>query len=177
MITNRLTLRASAGAFVLAASLGLSTAAVLPAQSAVVAAAPVVTTTTVTVQDATLAYGESTKLTVTVDAATNGPKPVGKIELRVDDKVYVADVDNSGRVDFDFPLVDAGMRRPDALLGSIDHRGPTPEGPLLLFSTGGEIDGVAPGGAQAIPVEEAAGAVLEILMSRVQPTMPEARDG
>jgi len=107
LITPRLTQRASAGAFVLAAALGLSTASVLPAQSAVVAAAPVVTTTTVSVQDAALTFGESTTVTVSVDAATNGSKPVGKVELRVGDKVLVADVTNSGKVDFDLPVVGA----------------------------------------------------------------------
>ena len=105
--TTRLTKRASAGAFVLAATLGLSSAAVLPAHSAVVAAAPVVTTTTVAVQSPTVAFGETTKVTVSVDTATPGAKPTGKVELRVGDKVLTADVSNSGKVDFDLPLVGA----------------------------------------------------------------------
>jgi hypothetical protein len=105
---TRLTKRASAGAFVLAATLGLSTASVLPAQAAVVAAAPSGTTTTVIVQDATLAYGETTKVTVSVDTTTQGgPKPTGKVELRVGDQVLTADVSPSGKVDFDLPLLDA----------------------------------------------------------------------
>jgi len=105
--TTRLTKRASAGAFVLAATLGLSSAAVLPAHSAVVAAAPVVTTTTVAVQSPTVAFGETTKVTVSVDTATPGAKPTGKVELRVGDKVLTADVSSSGKVDFDFPVVSA----------------------------------------------------------------------
>lgn len=108
MSTTRFTQRASAGAFVLAAALGLSTASILPAQSAVVAAAPAATTTTVTVADSTVAYGETTKVTVSVDTATNGgPKPAGKVELKVGDKTLVADLDNSGKVTFDLPLVGA----------------------------------------------------------------------
>ena len=44
MSTTRLTKHATAGAFVLAATLGLGTASVMPAQSAVVAVAPAPTT-------------------------------------------------------------------------------------------------------------------------------------
>jgi hypothetical protein len=66
------------------------------------------TTTTVIVQDATLAYGETTKVTVSVDTTTQGgPKPTGKVELRVGDQVLTADVSPSGKVDFDLPLLDA----------------------------------------------------------------------
>ncbi len=108
MSTTRLTRAASAGAFVLAATLGLGTASVLPVQAAVVAAAPSATTTTVDLQSPTVAYGETSKVTATVDTASNGgPKPAGKVELRVGDKVVVADLTNSGRVDFDLPLVRA----------------------------------------------------------------------
>ena len=107
MSTTRLTKRASAGAFVLAAALGLSTTSVLPAQSAV-AAAPSATTTTMEIKPATVAYGETSKVTVTVDTATNGgPKPTGKVELKVGGQTLVADVTNSGRVEFDLPLLNA----------------------------------------------------------------------
>ena len=105
--TTRLTKRASAGAFVLAATLGLGTASVLPAQSAVVAA-PSATTTALELQSATVAYGETSEAIVTVDTTTNGgPKPTGKVELRVGDKILVADVTNSGKVEFDLPLLGA----------------------------------------------------------------------
>lgn len=108
MSNPRLNKRASSAAFVLAATLGLSTASVLPAQSAVVAAAPSATTTTVALQSATVAYGETAKATVSVDTVTKGgPKPAGKVELRVGDKILVADLDNSGKVTFDLPLVGA----------------------------------------------------------------------
>lgn len=107
MSNTRLSKRASAGAFVLAATLGLGTAAVVSAQSAVVAAAPTATTTTVAVQTPTVAYGETSRVTVTVDAATNGPKPAGKVELKVGDKTLIADVATSGKVDFELPLVGA----------------------------------------------------------------------
>ncbi|QIK74246.1 Ig-like domain repeat protein [Nocardioides piscis] len=107
MSTTRLKQGAGAGAFVLAAALGLGAAAVVPAQSAVVAAVPTATTTTVTVQDSTVAHGEATRITVSVDSVTNGPKPAGKVELKVDDKSYFADLTNSGKVDFDLPVLDA----------------------------------------------------------------------
>ncbi|HXH77698.1 Ig-like domain-containing protein [Nocardioides sp.] len=108
MSTTRLSKHASAGAFVLAATLGMGTVFIVPAQAAVVAAAPTATTTTVTVASATVAYGETARATVSVDTATNGgPKPAGKVELRVGDKILVADLDNSGKVTFDLPLVGA----------------------------------------------------------------------
>jgi len=115
---TQLTKRASAGAFVLAATLGLGTTSVLPAHSAVAAAAPSATTTTVALKPTTVAYGDTSKVTVTVDAATNGdPKPVGKVELKVGDQTLVADVPNSGRVDFDLPLLGASAT-PYALTAS-----------------------------------------------------------
>lgn len=106
MITTRLTKLATSGAFVLAATMGLATASVVPAMSAVaVVAAP--TTTTVTVQSPTVAYGETSTVTVTVDDTTAGPKPTGKVTLTVGDTVLTADVTNSGKVDFELPLLDA----------------------------------------------------------------------
>ncbi|WP_107704641.1 Ig-like domain repeat protein [Nocardioides allogilvus] len=110
------TKRATAGAFVLAATLGLGATSVVPAQSAVMAA-PTGTTTTVAVQSPTVVYGDTTKLTVSVDAASNGAKPAGKVEVEVGDKTLVADVTNSGKVDFDWPLVDAS-RTPYAVTAS-----------------------------------------------------------
>ena len=108
MSTTRLSKHASAGAFVLAATLGMGTAFIVPAQSAVVAAAPTATTTTVTLASTTVSFGEASKVTVSVDTATNGgPKPAGKVELRVGDTVLVADLDNSGKVAFDLPVVGA----------------------------------------------------------------------
>jgi hypothetical protein len=106
--TTRLTKQASAGAFLLAAALGLSTTSVLPAHSAVVAAAPIATATTVEIDPATVAYGETSKVIVTVDTATNGgPKPTGKVELKVGDQTLVADVTNSGKAEFALPLLSA----------------------------------------------------------------------
>jgi hypothetical protein len=97
-----------AGAFVLAATLGLGMTAVLPAHAAVVAAAPSATTTTVELKPTTFAYGETSKVAVTVDNATNGgPKPVGKVELKAGGQTLVADVANSGKADFDLPLLGA----------------------------------------------------------------------
>ena len=108
MSVTRLTKRASTGAFVLAASLALGATSVLPAHSAVVAAAPSSTTTTAEPQSATITYGEISKVIVTVDTTTNGgPKPTGKVELEVGDKILLADVPKSGRVDFDVPLLGA----------------------------------------------------------------------
>ncbi|MBJ7356868.1 Ig-like domain-containing protein [Nocardioides sp.] len=110
MTATRLTKRASAGAFVLAATLGLGTTSVLPAHSAVsaVAAAPSGTTTTLALKSATIAYGDTSKAIVTVDTATSGdPKPVGKVELEVGGQTLVAGVPNGGRVEFDLPLLAA----------------------------------------------------------------------
>ena len=105
---TRLTKRASAGAFVLAATLGLGTASVLPAYSAAAAAAPSATTTTLELKSTTVAYGDTSKVVVTVDTATSGdPKPAGKVELTIGNQALVADVPNSGRVEFDLPLLDA----------------------------------------------------------------------
>lgn len=102
MISTRLNKRASAGVCALAVTLGLG-ATFVPAS----AAAPSTTTTSVSVQSATVAYGEITKLTVTVDTTDKGPKPAGKVELKIGASTLVADVANSGKVDFDLPLVDA----------------------------------------------------------------------
>lgn len=107
MSTTRLSKRASAAFFVLATTLGLGAASVVPAQSAVVAAAPTSTSTTVAVQSPSVAYGETSKVTVTVDAATNGPKPAGKVELKIGDKILIADLASSGKADFDLPLLGA----------------------------------------------------------------------
>lgn len=90
----------------LSATLGLGVASAVPAQSAVMAA-PTATTTTAAVQSATVAYGDTTKVTVSVEAVSNGPKPAGKVELKLGDKTLVADVANSGKVDFDLPLLSA----------------------------------------------------------------------
>ncbi len=97
MIT-RLTAAAAAGALVLSVTGGVGVAS---------AAAPTATTTTVAVQSATLAYGETTKVTVSVEAVTNGPRPAGKVELKVGDKIVTGEVSNSGKVDLDWPLVGA----------------------------------------------------------------------
>lgn len=97
-MTTRLTALAAAGALALTVTGGLGVAS---------AAAPTGTTTTVALQATTLAYGDTAKVTVSVDAVTNGPKPAGKVELKVGDKTLLADVTNSGKVDFDWPLVNA----------------------------------------------------------------------
>lgn len=105
--TTRLSKRASAGAFVLAATLGLGATAVVPAHSAAVAAAPRATTTTLELKSATVAHGETSKAIVTVGTTSGGPKPTGKVELKVGDQTQVADVPNSGRVELDLPLLGA----------------------------------------------------------------------
>lgn len=108
MSITRRTRPTRAGAFVLAATLGLGTTSALPAHSAAVAAAPTATTTSVELKAATVARGEPSKVTVRVDTTTNGgPKPTGKVELTVGGQAVVADVTNSGRVELDLPLLDA----------------------------------------------------------------------
>ena len=124
------TKRASAGAFVLAVTLGLGTTSVLPAHAAAVAAEPTATTTTVELKPTTVAYGGTSNVTVTVDTATSGgPKPVGKVELKVGGQTLVADVPNSGKVDFDLPLLGASTT-PYALTATF-----TPTDPLAFSAS------------------------------------------
>ncbi len=106
VITTRITKSASAAAFVLAATMGLATASVVPAQSAVALVATA-TTTTAALASPTVAYGETATLSVAVDSATNGSKPTGKVTVTVSDQSLTADIGPSGKVDFDLPLLDA----------------------------------------------------------------------
>ena len=64
---------------------------------------------------------------------------------------------------FEIALVDAGMRSPDAVMRALDLRGRRLGRALVLFSTGDEGEGVANLGAEAVPIEDAALAVLQTL--------------
>ena len=64
---------------------------------------------------------------------------------------------------FEIALVDAGMRGPDAVMRSLDLRGRRLGRAVVLFSTGDEGEGVANLGAEPVPVEDAALAVLQTL--------------
>ena len=64
---------------------------------------------------------------------------------------------------FEIALVDAGMRSPDAVVRSVDLRGRRLGRAVVLFSTGDEGEGVANLGAEPVPVEDAALAVLQTL--------------
>jgi len=64
---------------------------------------------------------------------------------------------------FEVALVDAGMRSPDAVVRSLDLRGRRVGRAVVLFSTGDEAAGVANLGAEAVPIEDAALAVLQTL--------------
>jgi signal transduction histidine kinase/DNA-binding response OmpR family regulator len=64
---------------------------------------------------------------------------------------------------FEVALVDAGMRSPQAALGAIDLRGRRLGRSVVLFSTGDDAPGIANLSPEPVPIEEAAGAVLDAL--------------
>lgn len=64
---------------------------------------------------------------------------------------------------FEVALVDAGMRSPQAVLGAIDLRGRRPGRRVVLFSAGDDAPGIANLTPEPVPIEEAAGAVLDAL--------------
>ena len=64
---------------------------------------------------------------------------------------------------FEVALVDAGMREPQAVLDQVDLRGRRLGRAVLVFSSEGEDAGLA----DAVPLPEAAGAVLEALSEQV----------
>ena len=65
---------------------------------------------------------------------------------------------------YEVALVDAGMRSPQAVLSALDLRGRRLRRAVLVFTTGEERTGiVATLGADPVPIEEAATAVLQVL--------------
>ncbi|MEA2386706.1 MAG: hypothetical protein QOJ22_880 [Thermoleophilaceae bacterium] len=65
---------------------------------------------------------------------------------------------------YEIALVDAGMRSPQAVLRGLDLRGRRVGRAVLVFTTGEEHPGmIATLGADPVPVEEAAAAVLQVL--------------
>jgi signal transduction histidine kinase/CheY-like chemotaxis protein len=64
---------------------------------------------------------------------------------------------------FEVALVDAGMRSPDAVMKALDLRGRRLGRAVVVFSTGEDSEGVANLGAEAVPIQDAAGAVLQTL--------------
>lgn len=65
---------------------------------------------------------------------------------------------------YEVALVDAGMRSPQTALQALDLRGRRLGRAVLLITTGGEAPGfIATLGADPVPVEEAAAAVLQVL--------------
>jgi adenylate cyclase len=64
---------------------------------------------------------------------------------------------------FEVALVDAGMRSPDAVMRSLDLRGRRLGRAVVMFSTGDQAEGVANLGAEAVPIEDAALAILQTL--------------
>ena len=64
---------------------------------------------------------------------------------------------------FEVALVDAGMRSPQAALGAIDLRGRRLGRGVVLFSAGDDAAGIAHLAPDPVPLEEAAGAVLDAL--------------
>jgi signal transduction histidine kinase/ActR/RegA family two-component response regulator len=68
-----------------------------------------------------------------------------------------------GRRRFEVALVDAGIRSPQAVMKALDLRGRRLGRAVVLFSTGDDAPGVAHLGSEPVPVEDAAGAVLQTL--------------
>jgi signal transduction histidine kinase/DNA-binding response OmpR family regulator len=64
---------------------------------------------------------------------------------------------------FEVALVDAGMRSPQAVMRALDLRGRREGRSVIVFSTGDDAPGAARFGAEPLPVEEAADAVLAAL--------------
>jgi CheY-like chemotaxis protein len=64
---------------------------------------------------------------------------------------------------FEVALVDAGIRSPDAVMRALDLRGRRGGRAVVLFSDGFQTEGAANLGEKAVPIEEAAGAVLQAL--------------
>jgi signal transduction histidine kinase/DNA-binding response OmpR family regulator len=65
---------------------------------------------------------------------------------------------------YEVALVDAGVRSPQAVLQALDLRGRRLGRAVILFTAGGEDEGIiATLAAEPVPVEEAAAAVLQVL--------------
>jgi signal transduction histidine kinase/CheY-like chemotaxis protein len=64
---------------------------------------------------------------------------------------------------YEIALVDAGIRSPEAVIRALDLRGRRMERTVVLFSDGDEAPGAANLGAEAVPLEDAAAAVLQTL--------------
>jgi CheY-like chemotaxis protein len=64
---------------------------------------------------------------------------------------------------FEVALVDAGIRSPEAVIKALDLRGRRGGRAVVLFSDGEETEGAANLGDAPVPLEEAAGAVLQAL--------------
>jgi CheY-like chemotaxis protein len=64
---------------------------------------------------------------------------------------------------FEVALVDAGIRAPQAVLRALKLRGRRQGRAVVMFSTGDDAPGAANLGGEPVPIEEAAGAVLQAL--------------
>jgi hypothetical protein len=71
---------------------------------------------------------------------------------------------------FEVALVDAGIRGPESVIRGLELRGRRGTRAMVLFSDGDETEGAANLGAETVPIEEAAGAVLQALSQE-----PDAR--
>jgi signal transduction histidine kinase/DNA-binding response OmpR family regulator len=70
---------------------------------------------------------------------------------------------------YELALVDAGMRNPHAVLKALDLRGRRPGRSVVLFSAGDDVVGGAANlGSEPVPLEEAAGTVLQALVGAPQ---------
>jgi signal transduction histidine kinase/HAMP domain-containing protein len=64
---------------------------------------------------------------------------------------------------FEVALVDAGIRNPDSVMEGLELRGRRGGRAVVLFSDGEETRGAANLGGEPVPIEDAAGAVLQAL--------------
>ena len=78
---------------------------------------------------------------------------------------------------FEVALVDTGIRDPESALRSLDLRGRRLGQAVLLFSSGEDGDGVAALAAEAVPIEEAADAVLAVLSQDAESDLPPDEGG
>jgi len=76
---------------------------------------------------------------------------------------------------FEVALVDAGVRTADAVLRTLEAPGPGRPHAVILFTTGDEEGAASPPGAKAVPMRDAARAVLEALMAAPEPASSDAR--
>ena len=73
---------------------------------------------------------------------------------------------------FEVALIDTGMRTPEAALRSLGSFGPGGTGEVIFFEAGDDLEGAAPPDVEAVPLPQAAQAVVATLIGESGPTHP-----